>query len=118
MKKWTLLALAAFALSATAFTSNIHRHSSPALKAALFYSSSLVDSNPVDGATLAKPTQAPKKISAQATPAKPARPTSTPLKIPPPADPKMTNLLMGFGVLAVVVVIVGVWLNWKRIFKG
>ncbi|MDD2695280.1 MAG: hypothetical protein PHD58_05110 [Anaerolineales bacterium] len=116
MKKATLIALVFLAFSVTAFAP-------PRTLAG--ESSSLAASAPGSGERApssvdnsAKPTPAPNKLSLQATPGKPPRPTATPLKIPPPADPKMTNLLMGFGVLAVAVVIVGVWLNWGRIFKG
>lgn len=51
----------------------------------------------------------------QSTPTKSPRPTPTPLTLPPPADPGRTNMMIGFGVLSVIVVILGIWLNRRRI---
>ena len=44
-----------------------------------------------------------------------ARPTPVPLVIPPPADPRQTRLIILGGVIAVVVVIVGVWINRRLV---
>jgi cyanophycinase-like exopeptidase len=55
----------------------------------------------------ADPTEAPREKPPTRTP----RPTGTPVPTPPPSDPGTTNLMVFFGVLSVVVVIVGVWLN-------
>ena len=44
-------------------------------------------------------------------PTRTLRPTSTPVSIPPPANPNATSLMILFGLIAVIVVIVGVWLN-------
>jgi hypothetical protein len=44
-----------------------------------------------------------------------ARPTPIPLVIPPPADPGQTRLIILGGVIAVVVVIVGVWINRRLV---
>jgi hypothetical protein len=57
------------------------------------------------------PTEAPRATSTR-TP----RPTSTPLTIPPPSDPETSRIMVAFGVLAVIVVIVGLWLNRKNTF--
>jgi hypothetical protein len=68
---------------------------------------------PIPTATLAaevvqpEPTEAPRTRPPTRTP----RPTGTPVPTPPPSDPGTTNLMVFFGVLSVVVVIVGVWLN-------
>jgi len=56
---------------------------------------------------LEAPTEAPREKPPTRTP----RPTGTPIPTPPPSDPGTTNLMVFFGVLSVVVVIVGVWLN-------
>ncbi len=56
---------------------------------------------------LPEPTEEPSGKPPTRTP----RPTGTPVATPPPSDPGTTNLMVFFGVLSVVVVIVGVWLN-------
>ncbi len=72
--------------------------------------------------TMPQPTSTPNEIAEPAQPestevpqGKPPtrtpRPTGTPVPTPPPSDPGTTNLMVFFGVLSVVVVIVGVWLN-------
>ncbi len=43
--------------------------------------------------------------------------TPTPLVIPPPTNPGTRRLMVGFGVLIVLVVIVGIWINRERAFK-
>jgi len=55
-------------------------------------------------------------IPQQAQPTK-IRPTPTPLKIPPPADPRMSRLIIGFGIISVVIVIFGIWINRHKVFK-
>ena len=42
------------------------------------------------------------------------RPTSTPVPIPPPPEPMSLNLMILFGIIAVIVVLIGVWINRKR----
>lgn len=42
------------------------------------------------------------------------RPTSTPVPIPPPANPISMNFLAAFGILAAVVVFIGLWLHRGR----
>jgi hypothetical protein len=44
-------------------------------------------------------------------PTRTPRPTSTPVPVPPAANPNATSLMILFGLIAVIVVIVGVWLN-------
>ena len=61
----------------------------------------------VEAAAQSEPTEAPREKPPTKTP----RPTGTPVATPPPSDPGTTNLMVFFGVLSVVVVIVGVWLN-------
>jgi hypothetical protein len=56
--------------------------------------------------TVTPPSQ--KKIPA---PTHTLRPTSTPVPIPPPANPSATSLMILFGLIAVIVVVVGVWIN-------
>jgi hypothetical protein len=51
---------------------------------------------------------ADKKNSA---PTRTPRPTTTPMPIPPPANPNATSLMILFGLIAVIIVIVGVWSN-------
>jgi hypothetical protein len=49
-------------------------------------------------------------------PTRTPRPTPTPLVIPPPADPNSSNLIVLLGILSVLIVLVGVWLNRKRLY--
>jgi hypothetical protein len=44
-----------------------------------------------------------------------ARPTPVPLVIPPPADPGQTRLIILGGVIAAIVVVVGVWINRRLV---
>ena len=46
------------------------------------------------------------------------RPTATPLTIPPPSDPESTQQMIGFGVFVVLVILFGVLINRKRIWKN
>lgn len=39
------------------------------------------------------------------------RPTGTPVPQPPPSDPETTNMMIGFSVIAALVVLLGVWVN-------
>lgn len=43
------------------------------------------------------------------------RPTSTPVPIPPPSDPKDARLMILFSVILLVIILITVWLNSKRI---
>jgi hypothetical protein len=56
------------------------------------------------------PTSAP-PAKKNSPPTRTPRPTSTPVPIPPAADPNATSLMILFGLITVIVVIVGVWLN-------
>lgn len=47
-------------------------------------------------------------------PTRTPRPTSTPVPIPPPAEPLSLSLMILFGVLAVIVVLIGIWINRKK----
>jgi predicted RNA-binding protein len=49
-------------------------------------------------------------------PTRTPRPTPTPLVIPPPADPNSSNLIVLLGILSVLIVLVGVWLNRKQLY--
>lgn len=44
-------------------------------------------------------------------PTKMQRPTSTPIPIPPPPESANINFMIFFGIIAVVVILFGVWLN-------
>ena len=57
------------------------------------------------------PTKQPKA----GAPTRVPRPTATPLTIPPPSDPGRSHIMVGFGVLAAIVVVVGVWINRHRV---
>jgi cyanophycinase len=59
------------------------------------------------------PTITPKR---QAT--RTLRPTNTPPVIPPAQDPIRSNWMVGVAILAVLVVIAGVWINWRKISKN
>jgi hypothetical protein len=43
-------------------------------------------------------------------PTRTPRPTGTPVPIPPPSDPNTNSMLIGFGIIAVLVVLFGVWM--------
>ena len=45
------------------------------------------------------------------------KPPSTPIPTPPPSDPSTNNLMAIFGILIVVVIIMGIWVNWRRVFR-
>ena len=47
-------------------------------------------------------------------PTRTPRPTITPPVIPPPQSASQTNLMIIFVILAVLIVIVGVWINRER----
>jgi hypothetical protein len=42
------------------------------------------------------------------------RPTSTPIPIPPPPDPGSVNLMVFFGLIVVLIILFGVWINRQR----
>jgi cyanophycinase-like exopeptidase len=50
------------------------------------------------------------------TPTKTPKPTATPLTIPPPANPGTSNLMVLFGLLIAVVILIGIGINYRRIF--
>jgi hypothetical protein len=67
----------------------------------------------------ASPSPAPLPTETQTPHGKPTRtprPTSTPPTIPPPQDPGATRMMVGFGVLIVIVILFGLWLNRKNAF--
>jgi hypothetical protein len=53
----------------------------------------------------------PKAPPNQGKPTRVPRPTPTPRPIPPPSNPSDANLMIAFGVLVVIVILVGVWIN-------
>lgn len=55
------------------------------------------------------PTQPPDKKNL--APTRTPRPTSTPVTIPPSANPNTSTLMILVSLIAVIVVVVGVWLN-------
>jgi len=48
-------------------------------------------------------------------PTKTPKPTPPPLIIPPPADPSISNVITFLGVLTVIIIVVGVWINRKKL---
>ncbi len=61
------------------------------------------------------PTPLPSETPAsQRRPPRTPGPTSTPPTIPPPQDPGTTQLMVAFGLLVVLVILFGVWLNRNR----
>lgn len=46
------------------------------------------------------------------------KPTGTPIPTPPPANPAENNMMIFFVVIAVLVVIVGVWINRQRTWRA
>lgn len=59
---------------------------------------------------------APEKKPKNNLPTKTPKPTGTPPVIPPPADPGATNLMIGFALTSVIVILFGFWLNRQRVF--
>jgi cyanophycinase-like exopeptidase len=59
------------------------------------------------------PTSTPTLIP---TPTKKVKLTPTPLIIPPPSNPGTRNIMVTFGVLIVMVIVIGILLNRRRIF--
>lgn len=53
-------------------------------------------------------------VAKQQNPTRTPRPTSTPVPIPPPTDYAMNNMMIVFGMVAVIVVIIGVWINREK----
>lgn len=64
---------------------------------------------PSEGTPTPTLTQQPEKKNL--APTRTPRPTTTPVPIPPAANPNATSLMILFGLIAVIVVVVGVWLN-------
>jgi hypothetical protein len=50
-----------------------------------------------------------------ATPTRTPRPTATPVPTPPPANPGTTETLSVFGVLIALIIIIGIWLNRRKV---
>jgi hypothetical protein len=50
-------------------------------------------------------------------PTKTPKPTSTPIPTPPPSNPSTNNLMAFFGILIVLVIILGIWVNWRKVFR-
>jgi hypothetical protein len=44
-----------------------------------------------------------------------SRPTPTPLVIPPPADPDKSKLIILGGIVAAIIVLIGVWINRRLV---
>lgn len=63
-------------------------------------------------ASVEPPTDTPEPSDPTRTP----KPTSTPIATPPPADPGTINMMIIFGVIAVIIIIIGVWINRQRTF--
>jgi cyanophycinase len=64
---------------------------------------------------LSASTPTPSQTTPEKPPTRTPRPTATPPDIPPPADPAKANLMIAFSILAVIVVLIGVWINRQRI---
>jgi hypothetical protein len=47
---------------------------------------------------------------------RPPQPTPTPIPTPPPSDSKTTDFMVLLGISIVVIVIFGIWINWRRVF--
>ncbi len=43
------------------------------------------------------------------------KPTATPTLIYTPPDPKVINLIMGLGILIVLIVLLGIWVNRSKL---
>jgi hypothetical protein len=91
-----LVAAAAFAQGASARANNTNSAGSVALAP--------------DGSGFQEP---PAALAIQAT--RTPRPTATPVIVPPPADPTSSNLMIVFAGLIVVVILLGVWINRRRV---
>lgn len=51
----------------------------------------------------------------ESSPTSTPRPTATPIPTPPPADPGTTNLMVTLSTIIIVIILVGVWLNRRRV---
>ncbi len=67
----------------------------------------LAQKSPVPGTPASGETQDPTR-----TP----RPTPTPMPLPPPSNPNTIQLMVIFGILVVLVVVFGLWLNRNSVF--
>jgi hypothetical protein len=70
---------------------------------------------PQPTATL-QPTPNPTDTPLEPTPTRAHRPTATPQTIPPPTNMSTTNLMVLLGVLIVIVILIGVLINYQRVF--
>lgn len=70
---------------------------------------------PQPTATL-QPTPTATDVPPEPTPTRTHRPTPTPPVIPPPTNMSTTNLMVLLGVLIVIVVLIGVLLNYHKVF--
>jgi hypothetical protein len=66
--------------------------------------------------TITAPVEPPTETPEPPDPTRTPKPTSTPIATPPPADPETINMMIIFGVIAVIVIIIGVWINRQRTF--
>ena len=90
-------------------------HSNPLRAATPLPPTSTPTLTPQPTATL-RPTPTPTDAPPEPTPTKAHRPTPTPPVIPPPTNMSTTNLMVLLGVLIVIVVLLGVLLNYQRVF--
>lgn len=67
-------------------------------------------------AALATATPLLEEAQPQGKPTRTPRPSPTPLTVPPPADPASLTMMVAFGVLTVIVVIVGVLIHRRKVF--
>jgi hypothetical protein len=51
----------------------------------------------------------------ESSPTKTPRPTHTPVPTPPPSDPGRSNIMVGLSTLIVVIILIGVWLNRRKV---
>ena len=57
------------------------------------------------------PTPTPGTPTVIVTPTKTPRPTPTPMFVPPPSDPDYLRLMVALGLMIVVILLIGIWIN-------
>ncbi len=45
------------------------------------------------------------------------KPTATPVVIYAPPDPNVINIIMGLGILIVLIVSIGIWINHSKLIQ-
>jgi hypothetical protein len=60
------------------------------------------------------PTPSPGAVTPTLTPTRTPRPTATPIIPPPPSNPDYLRLMIALGIIMVIVLLLGIWINRKH----